>query len=222
MAETSHAPTDGSTFNASDALRAELLEVALRDRWDRALMAIGWLHLGIFSVNQVLIVTTEQKWPHLALWVLDVLGVLFVMRSFAGKGWAWASSLGGILFRVWVTFLILAFNAVSMNVLMGLDPRWYVPAWTGLSTFGFATTAWLCGWRFLIPAVLMYFTGLAAIAWPNWDLLIYGVAWCGALQGIGWRLARRRAAERTLSRAQPGRRAAEAPVRASASPSGSS
>ena len=49
-------------------LKLDLLRVALRDGWDRALMAIGWLHLGFFAANQWAAFALNRSWPHLVLW----------------------------------------------------------------------------------------------------------------------------------------------------------
>ena len=102
------------------------------------------------------------------------------------------SPLAGVLVRVWITFLIIAFNVVTLNGMTGLGFRWYFLVWAGLSTFGFATTAWLCGAWFLVPAVVMYFAGLAMSQCIQWSFLIYGVAWWAILQGMGLWLRRDR------------------------------
>ena len=44
----------------------------------------------------------------------------------------------GVVTRFWGTFLILSFNLVMLNALMGWESRWYKPAWGTLSTFFFA------------------------------------------------------------------------------------
>ena len=171
-------------------LKDDLLRVALRDGWDRALMAIGWLHLGFFAANQWAAMALNRNWPHLLLWPMEVLAVAATLRLMLGAGWSRATPLAGVLVRVWITFLILAFNAATLNGLTGLDLKWYFLVWAGLSTFGFATSAWLCHTRFLIPAVFMYFVGLAMANWIAWSFLIHAFAWWAALQGIGLELGR--------------------------------
>jgi hypothetical protein len=95
-----------------------------------------------------------------------------------------------VVVRVWATYLILAFNAATMNSLMGWSADWFKPSWATLATFGFATMAWLFGLRFLIPAVQMYFTGLLMVQFPHYQYLIFGLSWWLALQAIGLVLRR--------------------------------
>ena len=174
------------------ALAADVLRVAARDRWGWALMAIGWVHLAAFLTCQAIYDPARLSDPrHLALWLAELAAILGVMRWVAGPGWYRASAGSGLVIRVWVTFLILAFNVVSLNTLIGWKVDWFKPVWATLSSFGFATMAWLFGPRFLIPAVQMYFTGLLMVRFPRANYLIYGVSWWGALQGIGLALGRR-------------------------------
>jgi len=183
-------PTDLRPWKA--ALTADVLRVAARDRWGRALMAIGWVHLAFFLVGQAIYVpsrSNDYRYP--ALWLAELAAILGVLRLVAGRGWHRASAGSGLVIRVWVTFLILTFNVVSLNSLSGWEVDWFKPVWATLSSFGFATMAWLFGPRFLIPAVQMYFTGLLMVRYPGASYLIYGVSWCAALQGIGWNLGRR-------------------------------
>ena len=172
-----------SCTTVTRALRDDLLRVALRDGWDRALMAIGWLHLGFFAVNQWAAMALNRNWPHLVLWPMEVLAVAATLRLMLGAGWSRSTPLAGVLVRVWITFLIIAFNAATLNGLTGLELKWYFLVWAGLSTFGFATTAWLCNTRFLIPAVFMYFVGLAMAHWIAWSFLIHAFALVGRPPG---------------------------------------
>jgi hypothetical protein len=190
-----HAPIPVDDLAAYHSeLRSDLLRVAIRDRWDRALMALGWLHLAFFATNQWAAMALNAKWPHMILWPGEVAAVVLLLRRMIGPGWWRSTPLAGVLMRVWITFLIIDFNAVTLNALTGIDEfRWYFFVWAGLSTFGFATTAWICGPWFLVPAVVMYFVGLAMVRWIEWSFLMHGVAWCGILQGIGlWIFLERR------------------------------
>lgn len=175
-----------------DELREDLLRVAIRDGWDRILILLGWIHLGFFAVHQWAAMALNAKWPHLVLWPVELILVIFLLNRMLGKGWTRSSPLIGTLTRVWGTSLIIGFNAVTLNGLTGLDFRWYFLVWAGLATFGFATTAWLCGLRFLIPAVFMYFVGLAIVAQLEWSFLLLGSAWWVCLLGIGFWLRRER------------------------------
>ncbi len=176
------------------ALVADLEQLALQRRWGRALMVVGWVHLGIFLACQVLdSKNVENPWPYLGLWALELLAVLVVMRRLAGRGWAYANPLMKVIARMAATFLILSFNLASLNTLMGRDlSNWFKPAWCTLSTFCFAMMAWLVNLWYLVPAVQMYFTSLLMLVFPGWSYLIYGLSWCLALQGVGLVLERRR------------------------------
>ncbi len=175
-------------------LWAELRESAARRPWGRALMAIGGVHLAFFTVCQVVYSAgVRAEWPSLLLWSSEVGAVLFVLRFVAGRDWLKDVPAIGLIARVWITFLILSFNAASLNTLTGWAVDFFKPVWCSLASFGFATMAWLFGPRYLIPAFQMYFTSLLILRFPQWAYGIHGLSWCLALQGIGWDLNRRRA-----------------------------
>lgn len=157
-------------------------------------MAVGWVHLAFFLVCQA-VYTAGVRAPtvSLALWGTELLAVLAAMRLVAGRGWLGASPAIGLIARVWITFLILSFNVASLNTLTGWSVDWFKLVWCTLSSFGFATMAWLFGLRLLVPAFQMYFTSLLMFRFPEWAYLIYSASWCGALQYLGWGMVRRRA-----------------------------
>lgn len=180
-----------SSWKAS--LVSELEQVALRDRWGLALMAVGWIHLGFFLVCQVLFWQGDRKSTHfLALWGAEFGVNLWAIRRLAGRGWVRTTPLAGVIARIWATFLILSFNVASLNTLTGFSLDWFKPVWATLSTFGFATTAYVTNVWFFVPAVQMYFTGLIMALYPDHNYLVYGVSWWATLQGIGVILERRR------------------------------
>lgn len=171
----------------------ELERVALRDRWGVALMAVGWIHLGFFMVCQVLFWNGDRSRTHfLGLWGAEFAVNLWAIRRIAGRGWAGSTPLAGVIARIWATFLILSFNLASLNTLTGFAVDWFKPVWATLSTFGFATTAYVTNVWFFVPAVQMYFTGLIMALYPEHNYAIYGVSWWVSLQGIGLVLERRR------------------------------
>lgn len=174
-------------------LVADLERVAVRDRWGLALMILGWIHLAVFLTCQVLYTSGDRRNVHfLGLWGLEFLANLWVLRRVAGPGWYRASPLGGVLVRIWATFLILSFNVATLNSLTGFSIEWFKPVWATLSTFGFAATAYLVNVWYFVPAVQMYFTGLSMTVLPQWQYLIYGVSWWASFQGIGLVLEARR------------------------------
>jgi hypothetical protein len=182
-------PHDWTSVFAQD-LRA----IALRRPWGKALMAIGLVHFGFFLICQG-VYTIGDRSPGLALvlWASEVFCVFWAMRAVAGRDWIKESPTIGLIVRVWITFLILSFNVVTLNHLTGWSVDWFKPVWCTLATFGFATMAWLFGYRLLIPAVQMYFTGLLMVRFPAWNYLIHGASWCLALQYVGWDLIQRQA-----------------------------
>lgn len=156
-------------------------------------MAVGGVHLAFFSACQAVYTAgVRAEWPSLLLWSSEVASVLVVMRLVAGRDWIRDSPAVGLIARVWITFLILAFNVASLNTLTGWNVDWFKLVWCTLSSFGFATMAWLFGLRFLVQAFQMYFTGLLMFRFPQWAYLIHGLSWFAALELIGSDLTRRR------------------------------
>ncbi len=186
------------TFDGLAAEVAELRRLALRDRWGRALVAVGWFHLAVFLVCQVLFWDGDRSPAHfLPLWGLDLASAVLIMRRALGSR-ASRPALGllGVAVRVWVTYFILCFTAVSLNKLTGMQSEWFKISWASLATFGFATMAWIFHLGFLIPAVQMSLTGLLIARFPSEAYWIFGVSWCLALNGLGWTLERRRGPSR--------------------------
>lgn len=174
---------------------ADLDRVAARHYWGRAMMGIGWIHLLAFLwCEQMFTRGILRNEYYLATWAVELVAVLALMKWVAGAGWRRSTPLADVIFKVWVTFLILSFNLASLNKLSGLDHDWFKPPLATLSTFGFATMAYLINPRFFILAVQMYFTGLLMVTNPRHSYLIYGVSWWLALQAIGITLERRRIA----------------------------
>ena len=94
---------------------AELDRVALRDRWGLALIAVGWVHLAIFLVCQVLYARGDRAESHfLPLWGLDLVAggpdPPAVPRAAVARA---DPALLPLVARVWITFLILAFSSAT-------------------------------------------------------------------------------------------------------------
>ena len=175
-------------------LAAELRQLAVKRPWGAAVMAIGWVHLAYFLVCQAFFTAgVRAPWVSIVLWSAEIGSVVLAMRVVAGKQWFREAPVVGLVVRVWITFLILSFNAASFNTLVGWETDWFKAVWCTLGSFGFATMAWLFGLRYLIPAFQMYFTGLLIVRFPEWGYLIHGLSWWVALHWLGWDLVRRRA-----------------------------
>ncbi len=168
-------------------LRADLEHAFERGagRWSLAIAAVAWIHLASFLICQALHDPALKSDPRLLLvWLGELTAVLAALRAIAGPGWVKASPAIGVVTRLWGTFLILSFNLVMLNALVGWESRWYKPAWGTLSTFFLASLAWLFSPRLFIPAVQMYFTALLMVRFREQENLIYGVSWWVALLGI--------------------------------------
>ena len=126
-------------------------------------------------------------------------------QSSPGSGWFWSSPAINVIARLWVTFLILSFNVATLNALTGWESLWFKASWGTLSTFLFAALAWLFTPKFLIPAVLMYFTASLMARFPDWNNLIYGVSWWLALMGTAYTVRKRERADAVPGGTQPER-----------------
>jgi hypothetical protein len=190
MAQTPNEPT--SSGLAADI--ADLYTVALRDRWGVALVLVGWCHLAIFLVCQWLYGRGDRAESHfLPLWGLDLAGGVLILRRFLSRpAGGPPPSLLLLVARIWITFLILAFSAASLNSLIGFQTDWFKAIWATLSTFGFATMAWIFHLKFLVPAVQMSLTALLIARFPGYAYGIFGLSWCLALNSVGFSLERRR------------------------------
>jgi hypothetical protein len=93
--------------------------------------------------------------------------------------------------RLWLTLLILSFSLSTLNATIGWETLWFKAAWGTLSSFFFATLAWLVTPWFLVLAFWMYFTALLMARFMEWNNVIYGVSWWMALMIVAWRVRRR-------------------------------
>ncbi len=181
--------SDASLLEWRNALREELRQTITRGggRWSRALMAVAWIHLIAFLGCHLLREPSRGSGSdprHMLVWFLELVAVFVAMRLFAGKGWFWSPSAIKLITRLWVTLLILSFSMATLNATIGWETLWFKAAWGTLSTFFFATLAWLFTPWFFIPAVQMYFTALLIARFMDWNNVIYGVSWWIAMMGV--------------------------------------
>jgi hypothetical protein len=180
-------------------------------------MTIGWVHLAFFVVCQSLFSWGARSAPLFVLiWALEVVAIAAVMRRILGRGWLRESSGTALVARIWITYLILAFNLASLNHLTGWTVDWFKPAWCTLASFGFASLAWLFGLRYLVWAVQMYFTGLLMVQFPAWNYLIQALSWWVVLEatGLGFERQRVRWLTRNRTLSAPAEPAGEPVVKA--------
>jgi hypothetical protein len=176
------------------ALRDEIDTAIVRGggRWSRALMAVGWIHLVAFTICHMLHSPRQDSDPrHILVWFVELVTVFVAMRVFAGRGWFWSPQAIHFVGRLWLTLLILSFSLSTLNATIGWQTLWFKAAWGTLSSFFFATLAWLITPRFLILAVQMYLTALLMARFMDWNNLIYGVSWWLALMEVAWVVRRR-------------------------------
>ncbi len=174
-----------------DARRADMSRTMDDPRWPRALAAVGVVHLSAFTVCQVLAEPVSRRdLRYLAIWFVELVAVFVTMRLLAGRHWIRRSPAVNLVAKLWTTFLILSFNVVSLNSLVGIENPWFKAVWGTLSTFLFASMAWLFSPLFFIPAVQMWATGLLMAQFDPYAYGIYGVSWCLALFGLAANLKR--------------------------------
>ena len=174
----------------------ELGRIAVQERWGLVLAAVGWLHLGIFLSSYALAMQGDETPIHfMGPWIGEAVLTAWILRRYLARPKQRAEPLPGIfalVVRIWVTFLIVALNTVSLNRLTGLDHVWFRPVLASLSTFAFAMMAWLLHYGFFGPAVLMSFSGFLMARFPEHAYLFYALGWWINLNGIGFVLERKR------------------------------
>ena len=187
-------PTEPIAPDWKAVLSAEIDQAIVRGggRWSRALMVVAWIHLAAFVICHNLHSPRQDGDPrHILVWFIELVTVFVAMRIFAGKGWFWSPQAIHFIGRLWLTLLILSFSLSTLNATIGWQTLWFKAAWGTLSSFFFATLAWLITPRFLILAVQMYVTALLMARFMEWNNLIYGASWWLALMEVAWMVRRR-------------------------------
>jgi hypothetical protein len=185
---------DGAIPSWKALLRQEIDQALIRGgvRYSRALMTVAWIHLLAFAVCHTLHSPTQESDPrHILVWFIELVGIFVAMRLVVGKGWFWSPEAIHFIGRLWLTLLILSFSLSTLNATIGWHTLWFKAAWGTLSSFFFATLAWLITPRYLILAVQMYLTALLMARFMEWNNLIYGVSWWLALMEVSWVVRRR-------------------------------
>ena len=177
------------------ALRDDMSRELQDPRWPRAMVGVGMTHLAAFLVCQWLAEPVSRRdLRYLGIWFIELVAVFVVMRKLAGRHWIRRCAAINLVAKLWTTFLILSFNVVSLNNLVGIEHPWFKPVWGTLSTFLFASLAWLFSPLFFIPAVQMWATGLLMAKFDPYAYAIYGTSWCLALCGLAANIRRTRSA----------------------------
>ena len=170
-----------------DSIATNLISEAQAQRLGVGLIIVGWIHLILFGICELLFLRGDRAAVHfLPLWFLDVVLAFLILRSRIPRSAMRGShGSGRIAIRVWLTFAILCFTSASLNSVTGFAIDWFKISWSILSTFAFATMAWIFHIAFLIPAVQMSLTGLLIAAYPDHAYAIFGVSWLIALNALG-------------------------------------
>jgi hypothetical protein len=174
-------------------LREDMAREMEDPRWPRAFVGVAVVHLSACMVCQALVepvARRDLRYP--AIWFVEVVAVFGVMRLLAGRHWIRRGAAVNLAAKFWTTFLILSLNLVSLNTLIGIETPWFKAVWCTLSTFFFASLAWLFTPLFFIPAVQMWATGLLIVTFDAYSYTIYGVSWALALCGVAANLRRGR------------------------------
>jgi len=174
---------------ASPEQRAELLAIAHERRWGLACILTGWLHLLAFALCYYLTVARAYHAApgYLAVWGGELLGMGLIFHRAARRRPAAAPlpPLARFIVRVWVAYFLLAFSLATMNALRGHALFELFPATASLASFGFLVLTFAVQRRFFAAVLVMFLAGQLMAAHLLHAYLIFAVAWCVVLNGLG-------------------------------------
>lgn len=175
--------------------RDQLARLARRRRWGLSLLLVGWLHLLAFSLCYYLTVGLRYNEApgYLAIWIGELCGMWLIFRFCGGPRSAepWPP-LARLVFRVWISYFLLAFNLCSMNTLGGHRMFELFPAMASLASFAFLLMTFAVHRRFFAAVLVMFPAGLLMAAFLLHAYLIFGLAWWLVLNSVGLTLLRGR------------------------------
>jgi hypothetical protein len=179
----------------------QLARLARRRRWGLSLLLVGWLHLIAFSGCYTLTILMNYHEPegYLAIWLAELLGVWLIFRLCGGPRSPEAPPLYRFVWRVWVSYFLLAFNLGSMNTLRGHRMFEMFPAMASLASFAFLVMTFALDRRFFGAVLVMFAAGLLMAAFLWHAYLVFAVAWWLVLNGIGLVLLRGARSEAELA-----------------------
>jgi hypothetical protein len=166
-----------------------LVRLARRRRWGVALLLVGWLHLLAFWLCHHLSAVRDYHGAagYLAIWVGELAAAWLIFRLCGGPRPAEAPPpLARFVARLWLTYLVLAFNLCTMNRLRGHVLFELLPAMASLASFAFLVMSFTVSRRFFAAVLVMFAAGLLMSAWLSYSYLVFGLAWWLVLNGIGW------------------------------------
>jgi hypothetical protein len=166
------------------ALHQELLDhlergMAAENYW-LIFLLLGWELMLTCAISHYLVEVMKlqsPRWPYLLLWSVQLLVSLATMRVIEARSKAEESSYGAIVSRLGAIFIILCWNIVGLNVLMGSRVFVLLPVLATLSSFFFLTLAAIFTPKFIAAALMLFATGTAIALYPHYGFLLYGTGW---------------------------------------------
>ncbi len=182
---------DPSTEHA----RYALTRIAHERRWGLALVLLGWWHLLAFGGCYYLTIAAEYHGlaGYLLIWIGELAGTWLIFRGCGGRRRADqpVAPLEQFVRRVWLAYLVLAFNLGTLNTLRGHRLFEFFPAMASLASFAMIVMSVTVDRRFFAAVVVMFASGLLMAANLLHAYLIFALAWWAILNGIGTVLLRK-------------------------------
>jgi hypothetical protein len=119
----------------------------------------------------------SPHWPYLVLWSVHLLVSVATMRLIEARSKAEESAYSPLVSRLGAIFIILCWNIVVLNVLMGHRVFALLPVLATLSSFFFLTLAAIFTPKFIAAALMLFATGTAIALYPHYGFLLYGAGW---------------------------------------------
>jgi hypothetical protein len=174
---------------ATPAHRDQLQLRAQQRRWPQALILIGWLHLLAFLLCYYLTIIQDyhEQARYLIVWLGELFGVGLIGRFCGRSAPASAPSLPleRFLIRVWIAYVVLAFNLGTLNTIRGHRLFELFPAMASLASLAFLVMTFAVSRRFYVAVLVMFIAGLLMATFLLHAYLIFALAWWFVLNGIG-------------------------------------
>ena len=172
--------------------RDQLAKLARERNWGLSLLLVGWLHLVAFLSCHYLTIEVgyHEALGYALIWGGELIAMWLIFQICGGPRSAATplQPLELLVRRIWTAYFLLVFNLGSLNTLRGHHLFEFFPAVTSLASFAFLMMALLVNWRFAGGMLVMFVSGLLMAANLMYSHLIFALAWCLVLNGIGWTL----------------------------------
>jgi hypothetical protein len=175
--------------------RRALGRIARVRRWDIAFVLLGGWHLVAFGLCYYLTIAVDYHGAsgYLLIWIGELAGTWLIFRACGGPRRADQppSPLEQLVRRVWLAYLVLAFNLGSLNTLRGHALFEFFPAIAPLASFALIVMSINVDRRFFAAVVVMFASGLLMAAYLMHAYLIFALSWWTILTGISIALLHR-------------------------------